>query len=830
MEYFKERTVPIFLLFLLLLITNTLVAQEPMLVYPALAPNDSTSVEEFIAQTLAGSGVKISNVERVCPEDAFGVFRAHPNNSPIANFDITEGVVLTTGCREFIPGPSVPDESCINNFAGDDNLDEIIPGFPTFDACVLEFDIVPLGDLLSFRYIFGSEEYTNYECDDFNDVFAFFLTGPNPAGGTFDSINIALIPGTTIPVSINNVNSGTTSGCANNYTEYYLNNEANQIPEVEYDGMTTTLTAFSSVIPCETYHLKLAIADAGDQALDSAVFLEAGSFSSPLPNLGVAGGYEVFKKDESGNLILDENGNPTPVYTDNNGNANGIVVEGCVGKTIEFEIENIEEPVTIGIEISGTATNGVDIMLVDGSPLPNELGFTPENPSVSFELIAAEDGSVEGLEYLVVSITDIGGISCFVNPDDYRDTIRIADNVLNFAGAVLPPFNNNYGPFCPNTPVNLQAYGAESYSWFPAEFLDDPTVFNPVATITEDVVFGVALVNGPCSDTLYLDEITLFEGTPPTVTPSYNICTSDSLILHAEGAGSYTWTPATNLTCTNCPNPTYLPDGENITYEVEMTYAGGGCYYGKETVTITYDYPSFLEGPEIINKCNNEEFPVLFTGGTAYTWEPDIDLSCADCPNPIIDTDVDRVYTVTAENAGGCENVQQIAVEVTEVFIDAGPDIIECTMVDDVEIGNVETKEGQTYQWSPVTGLSDPTIAKPRLTLESEFGEATEMVYKLTITDTELDCVVSDEILVSLVGHPTVDILEEEPTIYSGGVTTLNASGINNAGTYRWSPPESLSSAIGETVTARPDTTQLYRVEGTDEYGCKNIDSIQVNV
>ena len=93
-------------------------------------------------------------------------------------------------------------------------MDALIPGFFTNDACVLEFefscDTEPEG--FSFKYVFGSEEYNEYVDTTFNDVFGFFLDGEN----------IALIPGTPTPVSINNVNCGNPFNPAGN-----LRNEFN---------------------------------------------------------------------------------------------------------------------------------------------------------------------------------------------------------------------------------------------------------------------------------------------------------------------------------------------------------------------------------------------------------------------------------------------------------------------------------------------------------------------------------------------------------------------------------------------------------------------------
>ncbi|MGI6776859.1 MAG: choice-of-anchor L domain-containing protein [Acetivibrionales bacterium] len=142
----------------------------------------------------------------------------------------------------------------------------------TNDAAVLEFDFVPEGDVVSFMYVFASDEYNEYVYK-YNDVFGFFLNGEN----------VALIPGTNTPVSINNVNGGNPYGGENaSYPQYYINNDLDDnggSVNTEMDGLTKVLTVEARVNPNEINHIKLAIADALDSAYDSVVFIKAGSFS-----------------------------------------------------------------------------------------------------------------------------------------------------------------------------------------------------------------------------------------------------------------------------------------------------------------------------------------------------------------------------------------------------------------------------------------------------------------------------------------------------------------------------------------------------------------------
>jgi len=155
------------------------------------------------------------------------------------------------------------------------------------DVAILEFDFIPTSDSISFRYVFGSEEYFTYENTQFNDVFAFFLSGPGISGPYENgAINLAIIPNSTppLPITISSVNNVTPIN-----QQYFVDNSYinfNTVTDLDTiasaDGLTTVLTAKALVQCNETYHIRIAIADGSDGILDSYVWLEAGSFSSPI--------------------------------------------------------------------------------------------------------------------------------------------------------------------------------------------------------------------------------------------------------------------------------------------------------------------------------------------------------------------------------------------------------------------------------------------------------------------------------------------------------------------------------------------------------------------
>lgn len=243
----------------------------------------SYSAEKLVREIFLSDSVKIFNVKYKGSKSSLAYF--HNDSSNLA---IKDGIILSTGRAKMVNGPNDKRNSGASVYGfGDDDLARVIYG-ETYDATALEFDFIPEQDSISFNFIFGSEEYPEYVGSRFNDVFAFFLSGP----GIKIKRNIATIPGTYLPVAINNLNSKKNPQyyVDNNFffdkkgelKKRYLKEKYQEIYKhsLQYDGYTTLLPAQANVIPFRTYHIKIVIADVGDHVYDSGVFLQGGSFKS----------------------------------------------------------------------------------------------------------------------------------------------------------------------------------------------------------------------------------------------------------------------------------------------------------------------------------------------------------------------------------------------------------------------------------------------------------------------------------------------------------------------------------------------------------------------
>ena len=302
-----------------------------------------------------------------------------------SSIGIERGIVLATGPIGNAEGPnSKGDEGGdFKDATGDPDLRKLTSA-PIFDAVGLEFNFVPLDTLVTFRYVFASEEYCEFVGSNYNDVFGFFISGPG-INGPFgnNSRNVALIPGGEEYVSINNINHKSNSG-------YFVRNEPKKDAErcqidwkeppnfdlTEFDGFTKALTATLRLIPCETYTLRLVIADVSDGNYDSAVFLEAESF-----NIG-------------GNINLAV------------GSADGrdTLLEGCnTGYFLARRRpgEKNDQPLTIGLRVSDAskATPGKDFL-----PLPRSITIPAGANEARVPIQLVIDEEQEAVESVVLEL------------------------------------------------------------------------------------------------------------------------------------------------------------------------------------------------------------------------------------------------------------------------------------------------------------------------------------------------------------------------------------------------------------------------------------------
>ena len=380
--------------------------------YGQLTVNSGTlTPQQYVENVLIGPGVTVSNVQfnnnLSYSGNQIGQFNYVGNQIPFAY-----GLILASGGVAGAIGPNNSGSSTvavtIPTLSNDAQLNSV-SGFATNDVGKLEFNFVPAGNTVSFNFLFGSEEYNEYVCGTVNDVFGFFVSGPNPLGGNYINTNLALVPstiGTTnIPISINTVNNGSvgSSGSATNCSTLDPNWTANNVyfsgapgTNFQADGMTELINIQFNVVCGEVYQFKFAVADGGDAAFDSWVFLQSGSFSSDVVDVAVA--------TVSGDTTI---------------------IEGCNFADIVFTRPegNMLDTLSIIYTIGGTAAEGVDY-----ANLMDTIIFLPGVDTVILNLTPIQDNIIEGYESVIISVN-------IINP--CGDTIVSSGTIYVWDGPII---------------------------------------------------------------------------------------------------------------------------------------------------------------------------------------------------------------------------------------------------------------------------------------------------------------------------------------------------------------------------------------------------------
>ena len=645
----------------------------------SVTPNSNANQ---LAQYLAGPGVVISNAVINCPSGGAGFF-----NGASAGLGISDGVVLTNGLANEANLGSAFFAS--NSFAGngDPDLNAILSpsGLVSTDVCVLEFDITVTGDSLIFSYVFGSEEYNGFVCNGYNDVFAFFISGPNPNGGNYISQNVALIPGTNTPVSINTVNNGNPNGfdpgCQTFNTQYY---NGTPLADVSYEGRTNRLTAEAEVVPCATYHFKLAVGDGsplgfGDDVFDSGVFLEEGSFTSNTITLGASS-------------ILGGNYN--------------YLIEGCLEGVFTFDVftNGGTSDTLIDFILGGTATNGVDYLFID-----EQLIFNGNDTSISISIIPLNDNLIEGTETIILYLLNQ---SCSGGIIDTA-VIEIADNI---AISVTPPFDS----LCNGDSLLLVATGGDSYAWSPAgavtNLTDSFTYASPSASLNIQLISTL----GNCIDTTLI---------PLSVG---NLSVLNSTLANESCSGESDGFIAMSVN-QNIGPVSYLWSSGDTTNAIVGLSAGlyavqisdlSGCVID---LTFVISQPSlFLNALSADSSICLGELVQLSVEDSLndplYYWEANASLSNDSIANPTSQPSQSLYYYLSATVNGNCTIEDSVFVEVKELVI--APFFTD-TIVGVGDVVNVgvnlltftNISSAITYSWTPIDFLAQTNQSQTLATI-----------------------------------------------------------------------------------------------------------------
>jgi gliding motility-associated-like protein len=529
--------------------------------------------------------------------------------SGTASINIEDGVIISTGAIGNVPGPNSSASITTGYFdAGtDSDLDAISGGGTLYDIAQIDFDFTPTEDQITFEYAFASDEYCEFAGTQFNDVFGFFISGPGINGPySNNSENIAIIPGTGDNVAINSINHYTN-------VAYYLDNSITETcgsgfpvapNDIEFDGFTTVLTAIANVIPCETYHIKLIIADRGDDIYDSAVFLKANSFGG----------------DPEANVTSEISGNAASEIAG---------YEGCSDALITFtRIGNdLSEDVLINYTISNqsTATAGVDYEALPGSIV---IPAGQESVTVSIEIYL--DLIAEGMESIFIELQQ--ACSCEASLVE----VQIFD---------APPIEVTLPSLevCADTPTTITPLVSGGIPPLSYVWNDGSTSESIEVNITEPTMYSVSV-----ADDCNTAEATTFTLVPIAETAIMSgdgqICGgNDAVNFTIDFTGSGPWNititydgiPTTVNNITN--NPYLFTASQPGTYVLTSVESANGCpvnFSGEATISESSNFATLSGDGELCGGSNAVTMSIDLTG--AGPWN----ITYAVNGNPITVTNI----------------------------------------------------------------------------------------------------------------------------------------------------------------------------------------------
>jgi uncharacterized protein (TIGR02145 family) len=523
-------------LILILQVVASVQSNAQLIIVPG--SNISLTPLQFVQTYLVGPGVTVSNatyngsanpLNVVRPPsfsmDQIGTFTA--SGSANQTLGLGGGIMLSSGKVQNASHDVFPNGNAnsTTNSGSDPDL-TLLAGVNSRDKSILEFDFVPGTDIISFRYVFASEEFDEW-CDQFNDAFGFFISGPGIPPGPYSggAQNIAFLPQTILNVTINNICSSD-SGIVHGTYSWWNGNG----PIYNYDRFTNVYTASIGVTCSQTYHLKIAIGDASDAAWDSGIFLEENSLTS---------------------------NNFTSSANFSNPLTGQFLVEGCSNVTLVYEIPQLRSTdmtIDLAIGASGTATQA-DIL---PNPFPLSVvipaGMLQSSP-ISIQPVS--DGLPEPIENLIINasttvctITNSATTEFSINNYDPLSAQVDDVTVCNGSSATLIAKITGGQTVLPA--------GTFNYAWSTGETTSTITVLAPPG----HNLYAVTVTDA-CGQSAFTQasvDVGTIPGPAGTIAGITDICTPAAGVAYSipliPGADSYVWTlpPGASVTSGNNTN------------------------------------------------------------------------------------------------------------------------------------------------------------------------------------------------------------------------------------------------------------------------------------
>ena len=420
-----------------------------------------------------------------------------------------------------------------------------------------------------------------------------------------------------------------------------------------------------------------------------------------------------------------------------------------------------------------------------------------------------DNGVVDGQYFAPAATADYIVTGTDANSCVNTDTMTITVNSLPAVSA------GSDVTICAFDTTTLTASGATSYVWsttattaaidvsVSATTTYDVTGTDDNGCINTDTV--VVNVNDlpPVGSSIYL------VGAGVTVTgQDTSICDGDQIRLNGTGATTYAWDNGVtdNVAFTPVSTTTYVVEGTD----------DNGCK-NNDTLTITVN-PLPTVGAGIDSTiCFEDSLTLNGTGAVSYTWDNGVVDGQYFAPAATAD------YIVTGTDANSCVNTDTMTITVNSLpAVSAGSDVTICAF----DTTTLTASGATSYVWSTTATTAAIDVSVSATT-----------TYDVTGTD-DNGCINTDTVVVNVNDLPPVGssiylvgagvtVTGQDTTVCDGDQIRLNGT---SATSYVWSDVNDPSNVVTDNVAFTPATTTTYVVEGTDDNGCKNTDTLTINI
>ena len=694
------------------------------------------TIEELVTDVLVTGCLQAYNIEYDGDEeDGIGFFSGNGSLFPLDS-----GLIIASGKVTHMVGPNSSGSYSTNiDDAGSDSDLTLLNGtsISIYDEQILEFDFIPAGDIVEFRFVFASDEYEEYFCSSYNDKFGFILSGPGISGPYSNGgENIAKLADGTI-VSINTVGPENCGGVNNSgfYSEIYQG--------TEFDGSTIVLTATAAVQACETYHIRILINDKGDSQYDSGVFLEANSFSS-------------------NDVAITAYGNGVLTATE--------LYEGCANNSLIVSRAGADDSqeLVVDVSYSPAGMNGTDIVRMDGTPLPDQIILPPGVQSDTLFYYAVDDGITEPIESEEFTLTFFTGCPCDPSPSSISLDLQIYDAI----GLDIPDIlasnvecagqANGVIVVNPSGGSGSYEYQLDAGGWQPSN------TFSGLEQGTYTVSVRDANYQLNCQPPVVVTGIQIQEPEPIVADAGQDktVCFGQTLTLNGSGGAQFEWSPSDWLSATNVASPVVTPTGVTNspitkTYTLTVRDADGSCPDTDEVVVTVNPTPAVnitADGNSVntYNVCPDDVTTLAatisantITSSSVYSWSTGETTAAID-----VSPNSSQSYDVTVENEYGCSDNDGISIQVLPIYVtvDAVTDV---NCAEDADAGATVNVSGPAGIYPVTVAVSGDQGYSGNLT----FNEAGQQLlsdlgvgnYTVTGTSTTIGCDASDSFSIDAV-------------------------------------------------------------------------------